>query len=307
MNKLSTMAALLPLWLLPAPGQTAVSLAQRIGHYDPKSFPVREGIHAGAGSMAFGNLVDVKPLEGNWVFFQRGVLNPHSSIGEHYHLATEEMFVIFDGDAQFTVDGRTAIVKGPAGVPVRLGHAHGVYKPTDKPMQWMNISVSVRKGASGAFDLGDTREDVMIDRVPQFISMRLDRGLLQALDQKAGGSGKVEYRRIFGPSVFSTPWAYVDHWLLNPGARTGEAAQPDISEIAYVISGTGTVTVNNEVAAIKAGDGIPVDMKQTRSFQQSGAEPLEIMAVGVARDMTVKAAMPDIPQRRPRVAGRGQE
>ena len=305
MTKLSTLAALLALWMVPASAQTPVPLAQRIGHYDPKAFPVREGIHAGAGSMAFGNLVDVKNLEGNWGFFQRGVLNPHSSIGEHYHLATEEMFVIFDGDAQFTMDGRTAVVKGPAGVPVRLGHAHGVYNPTDKPMQWMNISVSVRKGAGGAFDLGDTRVDALIDRVPQFISMRLDRSLLQALDQTMGGSGKVEYRRIFGPSIFSTPWAYVDHWLLSPSARTAEAAQADISEIAYVVSGTGTVTVNNETAEIKAGDGIPIDMKQMRSFRQTGPDPLEIMSVGVARDMTVKAAMPDSPPRRPR-AGRGQ-
>ena len=304
MSKLNTVAAFLPLFVLPTPAQTLVPLAQRIGHYDPNAFATRERIHAGAGSMAFGNLVDVKYLEGNWVFFQRGVLNPHSSIGEHYHLATEEMFVIFDGDAQFTVDGRTAVVKGPAGVPVRLGHAHGVYNPTDRPMQWMNISVSAKKGTSGAFDLGDTRVDALIDRVPQFISMRLDRSLLQPVDQKAGGSGKVEYRRIFGPSIFSTPWAYVDHLLLHPGASTGTATQADISEIAYVMSGTGMVTVNNETTTIKTGDGIPVDMKETRSFSQSGSEPLEIMTVGVARDMNVKAAMPDIPQRRPRVDGR---
>ena len=29
----------------------------------------------------------------------------------------EEMFVIFDNEAQFTIDGRTATLKGPAGAP----------------------------------------------------------------------------------------------------------------------------------------------------------------------------------------------
>jgi mannose-6-phosphate isomerase-like protein (cupin superfamily) len=273
--------------------QQADSLAKRIGHYDPKAYPTREGIHAGAGSMAFGNLVDVKYVQGNWVFFQRGVLNPHSSIGEHFHLATEEMFVIFDGDAQFTMDGRSAVVKAPAAVPVRLGHEHAVYNPTDRPMQWMNISVSVKKGASGAFNLGDRRVDAVLDAIPQFISMRFDRSLLKPIEHMNGGTGAVQYRRALQPSIFSTPWAYVDHLLLIPGASAGPASQADISEIYYVMKGAGSVTVDRETAPIKEGDGIPVDMGQTRSFTQSGAEPLEMLVVGVARDMTVKGNMTD--------------
>jgi hypothetical protein len=41
-------------------------------------------------------------------FLHRGVIPAGSSIGHHFHNVVEEMFVILDGEAQFTVDGRTA-------------------------------------------------------------------------------------------------------------------------------------------------------------------------------------------------------
>jgi mannose-6-phosphate isomerase-like protein (cupin superfamily) len=293
--------ALLPATLLiptaSASGQS-LPLAQRIGHYDPVPAspaprpPGKKGAHQGIGSLALRNLVNVSQLQGNWTFFQRGVLYPHSSIGEHFHLGTEEMFIILDGDAQFTIDGRTAVVPGPAAVPVRLTHAHAVYNPTDKPMQWLNVSVSAKNGGEN-FENGDDRADAVLDRVPQFIYLRFDRALLLPFERMDGGTGTALYRRGLGPAVFSTLWTYVDHFLLGPGVSVGPLMKPDISEIYYVISGAGTVTVNNETAPIKAGDGIPVDMGQTRSFAQAGPEPLEMFAVGVARSASVKAGIPE--------------
>ena len=286
--------------LVPAPsafGQS-IPLAQRIGHYDPvpdtpaPRQPGKKGAHQGTGSLALRNLVNVSQLQGNWTFFQRGVLYPHSSIGEHFHLGTEEMFIILDGDAQFTIDGRTAVVPGPAAVPVRLTHAHAVYNPTNKAMQWLNVSVSAKNGG-GIFENGDDRADAVLDRIPQFIYMRFDRTMLLPFDHMNGGTGTALYRRALGPAQFSTLWSYVDHLLLNPGVSVGPSMQPDISEIYYVISGAGTVTVNNESVPIKAGDGIPVDMGQSRSFAQTGPEPLEMFAVGVARSTSVKEGIPE--------------
>jgi mannose-6-phosphate isomerase-like protein (cupin superfamily) len=57
------------------------------------------------------------------------------------------------------------------------------------------------------------------------------------------------------------------------------------------MSGEGTVKVGNETAAIKAGDGIPVDINQMRSFTQTGSEPLEFLIVGVSKDMESKLAL----------------
>ena len=85
--------------------------------------------------MSFGVMLGTDAVEPNLIFFHRGVIDPHSGIGQHFHNRCEEMFVILDGEAQFTIDGRTSLIQGPAGVPDRMGHAHGIYNPTDKPLR----------------------------------------------------------------------------------------------------------------------------------------------------------------------------
>jgi mannose-6-phosphate isomerase-like protein (cupin superfamily) len=91
-------------------------------------------------------LFNATSLDTNLYFLHRGIIQPKSGIGAHFHNQCEEMFVIFDGEAQFTIDGRTSMLKGPAGAPVRMGHSHAIYNHTAKPVQWMNINVSARKG-----------------------------------------------------------------------------------------------------------------------------------------------------------------
>jgi mannose-6-phosphate isomerase-like protein (cupin superfamily) len=57
------------------------------------------------------------------------------------------------------------------------------------------------------------------------------------------------------------------------------------------MAGTGTVTVDSETAPIRGGDAIPIDLRQSKSFTNDGAAPLELMIVGVARDMAAKTAL----------------
>ena len=71
--------------------------------------------------------------------------------------------MILDGEAQFTIDGRTASVKGPAGVLCRTGHSHAIYNPGPTPVQWMNLNVSLVAGVYDNFDLGDTRVGAALD------------------------------------------------------------------------------------------------------------------------------------------------
>jgi mannose-6-phosphate isomerase-like protein (cupin superfamily) len=203
------------------------------------------------------------------------------------------MFIIFDGEAQFTVDGRTSLLKGPVGAPCRMGHSHAIYNPTDKPVQWMNINVTNRKGSYDTFDLGDSRSDVQhLDPIPAFMTMRLDRALLRPMADMDGGHGMVHYRRALDTTVFSGPWAYVDQVVLEPGSSIGPHYHAEVAEVYYVMSGTASITTRTqsrrgppaETAKIRAGDAIPIQLDEIHSVVNDGEAPLEIMIIGISRD-----------------------
>lgn len=262
-------------------------LEKRIAHSDPAQYRVVKGVHAGAGELHYMGLFDAATFNTNLIFLHSGVIPPKGGIGHHFHNHMEEMFVIFNGEAEFTIDGRTSLVKGPAGAPCRMGHSHAIYNPTDKPLEWMNIAVGSIKGKYDASDLGDDRVGVQKDAKPVFITMRLDRSLLKPEDNIHGGTGKVMSHRALRPEVFYTNWSYADHLVLAPGASIGAHSHEGVEEFYYVMNGAGTVKVNKESAAIKKGDAVPVLMGDVHSFQNNGSEDLEFLVMGIARQKWV--------------------
>lgn len=266
------------------------TLEQRIGHTDPAKAMHLTAVHDGAGGVDFRSLLGMNSVDTNLIFFHRGVIEPRSGIGQHFHNKCEEMFVILDGEAQFTMDGHTSLLKGPVAVPDVMGHAHGIYNATDKPVQWLNINVGMSK-TYDAFNLGDSRVGATLDPVPQFISVHFDRSQLKPVVKMGGGSGTVQYRRALPPSVFSTTWSYVDHLLIPPGSSVGPATKANLSEVYYVMNGSGEAHIGSEIATIRTGDAIPVRLGEAQSFTNNGSEPLEFLIVGVAKDFASKDAL----------------
>jgi mannose-6-phosphate isomerase-like protein (cupin superfamily) len=258
-------------------------LAERIARSDPAQYSPRTAVHAGAGTMAYVGLFDTSSFETTLHFLHRGVIHPRSGIGHHFHNASEEMFVIFNGEAEFTINGRTSRLRGPIGVPNVLGNSHAIYNPTDEPIEWMNISVSVVKGAAGAFDLDDPRVGVPLDPIPVFMTMPLDRERLRPTESMHGGTGTVMYRRALQSSVFRTAWAYVDHLLLPARTSVGDHRDAGLSKFYYVMSGEGRVRVGSETASIGPGDAVPIGLDEPHALENTGSEPLELMIVAVEK------------------------
>jgi mannose-6-phosphate isomerase-like protein (cupin superfamily) len=290
----------------PAPGRAPASsgvegLSQRIVHTDPAGFRPSPAVHGGAGTMSFTALLNRGAVTPEFNFLHRGVIPAGAGIGHHFHNVVEEMFVILDGEAQFTIDGRTATVKGPAGVICRTGHAHAIYNPGPGPVQWMNLNVSLIPGVYDNFDLGDTRVGAALDAIPTFIVMRLDASQLRAPGARGRGAATpapdpkaVLSRRVLGPAVFSTTWSYVDHVLVPPGATTPELAHDSVGEAYYVLRGDGTIRVTGATPAtapVRAGDALPVRLGETTQFVNTGSAPMELFVMGVARDMAAKTQL----------------
>src|SRR4030095_13842760 len=111
------MKRLLLLMTVIAISASAQSLSKRVVHNNPSNYRLLSAVHAGAGQMKFAGLIGSQTLATNFLYLHAGEIPDKAGIGQHFHHTIEEMYVVLDGEAEFTVNGQTSKIKGPALVP----------------------------------------------------------------------------------------------------------------------------------------------------------------------------------------------
>lgn len=257
------------------------SNGERVVHIDPAKYRELSAVHAGAGKMGFTQLIGRNDLAANFLYLHSGVIHPKSGIGHHFHHGIEEMYVLLSGEAEFTVNGRTSRLKAPVAVPCKLGDSHAIYNPTNQPLRWLNFAVSQRKGQGDAFDLGDSRTGVPLDKAPVFVSHQFKKDGLRDTNHPYAGNGAL-FRRAFGPEVFSTSWNHVDHVVIPSGKSIGPRQLEGIEEVYYVMKGSGNLTIGTVIKQIVADDSFTGLLGEQLTLVNTGSEDLELIVIGVS-------------------------
>jgi mannose-6-phosphate isomerase-like protein (cupin superfamily) len=262
----------------------------RVVKNDPSKLRAQPKIHDGSGTMAFTQLFGGRDVSTNLMYLHAGVMNANSSIGEHFHHSMEEMYVLLEGEAEFTVNGRTSLIKAPALVPCKLGNAHGMYNTSGKTVKWLNFGVGKTRGNNGGvFNLGDPRlpGTTPLDAIPQFVSGRLERDKLRANNPNYAGTG-VLARRIFNPDVFQTNWNSVDHVIIPAGTTMGARSMDGFEEIYYVVNGSGAVDLNGKKLSVGQDDAFCGLLGEKVNIASTDKE-LELLIVEIAVDKSKMA------------------
>lgn len=255
---------------------------------DPSKYRQLSAVHAGAGQMKFTGLIGSQTLSTNLLYLHAGEILDKGGIGQHFHHTIEEMYVIFDGEAEFTVNGRTSKIKGPAVVPCKMGDAHAIYNSSGKPLRWLNFAVSTTKGRGDNFDLGDTRVGAPLDPIPQFVAGQLKREALRASNAPYAGNG-ILYRRILGPDIFSTSWDHVDHVVVPAGA-TATRQFEGLEAVYYVMKGSGSISVGGETAPVKTDDTFYGKLGEILKISADSKGELELLVIGISATKNSGAA-----------------
>lgn len=255
-------------------------LNKRVIHNNPANYRLLSAVHAGAGQMKFTGLFGSQTLATNLLYLHAGEIPNKAGIGEHFHHTIEEMYVILDGEAEFTVNGHTSKIKGPAVVPCKMGDAHGIYNSSGKTLRWLNFGISSIKGHGDNFDLGDTRAGAKLEPIPQFVSGQLKRESLRPNTTVYTGNG-ILYRRILGPDIFSTSWDHVDHVVIPKGS-TAKRQLDGVEEVYYVIKGSGSIGLESETAPIAADDAFYGSLGENLTIANNGNDDIELLVIGIA-------------------------
>ena len=252
------------------------------GRTDPSQYKESKNAHGAHGSIHYMELLGSDLFETNFLFIHRGVIPPKSGIGEHIHRNMEEMYFVFNAPAEFTVNGKTALLPAGSAVLCPKGSSHGIYNNSDKTLEWLNIAVSMEKGKYDAVNYNEDLTKQYVESPAPFKWARFDRSLTKPVGPAHGGKGKILNRRPWIDGNFDTKWVRIGHCILPPQTSIGYHRHNGTEEVYYVMSGTGLMTVNDYTWDVRPGDAVPCTIGDSHGIYNNTAEDLDIFVLIVS-------------------------
>ncbi|AEV68877.1 cupin domain-containing protein [Acetivibrio clariflavus] len=108
---------------------------------------------------------------------------------------------------------------------------------------------------------------------------RADEMVKEIKEQMRGGKGSVEILHIFKQEELKGKARLCAKITINPGCSIGLHQHDNEEEIFYVVKGKGTVDDNGTLSEVKAGDAILTGNGASHAVENTGDEPLEMIAI----------------------------
>ncbi|MHB9028999.1 MAG: cupin domain-containing protein [Candidatus Latescibacterota bacterium] len=250
------------------------------GRTDPARY--RE-VDYGGGPVHEMTILDSALMGTNILYMKRGVIPPGRGIGEHGHRNAEEMYIVFNASAEFTVDGRTALLPAGSSALCPLGSTHALYNNSDVPLEWMTIAASKDKGKGDeGIAYGAVPIKAKIESPAPFRWERFDRTLCKWVGPAHRGKGKILNRRPWLDGNFETNWVRVGHCILPPDTSIGYHRHDGMEEVYYIMSGLGRSTVNGVTWDARAGDALPCTIHDSHGIYNNSKEDLDLFVFMVS-------------------------
>jgi len=240
--------------------------------------------HGGPGTVRYMELTPRDQFKTQFMYVHRGIIDPKSGLGEHVHRWMEEMYFILDKSvARFAVNGHVAELPGPAMAICPMGGSHGIYNPTDKPIELMNIGIALEDHKYDAVDYAkqDDLVNAPVESPPPFMWSVLDRRLMKEIPCLYGGKGKMLYRTVWTEDRFRTNCLFVNHYILPAGSSIGYHKHDDMEEVYYIFSGAGRMTIDGVTMDVKAGDAASVVLHGSHGLFNNSKGDLEVISIAV--------------------------
>jgi len=105
---------------------------------------VVQNMKDGEGSLEIREILNKTELMGHGSLFAHIVVQPHSSIGYHRHVANTEPYYILSGNGVFEDNQHTKTPVGPGDVClIRPGESHALYNPNDRPLEMIALVINL--------------------------------------------------------------------------------------------------------------------------------------------------------------------